>query len=864
MVAFNAGTPAPANVPNFTGRSQGTGPDRSFEALFTGLTQTAANVLDIKDQATEKAIYDEADASFQSVNKEFGFDPQESTGASPDASGTPTGLQEGVDRMSTLQAAFDQGKINEVNYYGRLATLSKQMRSKYPGYEKVVDATIQSVTGTRPANAYRDALLSSLRAGQESVSNEEKFRRQWIKENQGELAAIYGEDFFKNPDAYDFNDVQGKVAGFQAEALNITREKSRLDLEEKSGQINEKNAAKTLDREMTFVATSIGNRALNLNGDKTTVLQRINDFAARGGGNSQEVSQFITAISGLETNVRQELTKRADQYVMKGWVSRADANASIDAAMQNIKWAKEAVLGGDFKLAARYATVNKIAEDESVDKLYNADPRFKIGAGMRAIDESMGQDFFMQHSKELSDIGLEVAGQAIAGRTDAVKLAVESGNQKVARQAIQTSVSILRDGNASPDAVDKLVAQFFGTGPNTVRWMDKQVVSEADQERLYLTFTNPEVTKNIFAKGSEESKKMYTEWARSGAANIPSIRRLGDDLMIGQANGMEIGWDDKSNQITLGFKGGTSWSSNYAVEGMKSLNRVLKTLQPIAEAEGVDPKEFAKGFIGSLRLQYGATDSRSIFKRIYDAIPKDGDESKTMVPKSSGSALEDAKISGVNFMFDPSTEINQPNAASAALDDLVQDDSLDDIDFVDGDDEDGDDIPDLPDTVDSPAGRGKEALTDTPGRNLPLSEAGQFLQSRSNKPPSHIQGLNGKFQSRLAGMMNDPDAPKGLGIYSGYRSPERQRELWTAALKKYGSVRAARRWVAPPGRSNHNHGQAVDLSWNGKSLKNAPADVVRWVHRNAERYGLKFPLGNENWHVEMQETRGGKAFKDQE
>lgn len=133
-----------------------------------------------------------------------------------------------------------------------------------------------------------------------------------------------------------------------------------------------------------------------------------------------------------------------------------------------------------------------------------------------------------------------------------------------------------------------------------------------------------------------------------------------------------------------------------------------------------------------------------------------------------------------------------------------------------------------------------------------------FLQARSNKDPSHVDNLDETFAQNLAALIQDapPEIRKGLGIYSGYRSVERQRELWRDALAKYGSPERARKWVAPPGRSNHNHGQAVDLSWNGQSLKHAPKNVIDWVHGNAGKYGLHFPLSNENWHIEPAGTRG--------
>ncbi|MDX8537070.1 D-alanyl-D-alanine carboxypeptidase family protein [Mesorhizobium abyssinicae] len=154
-----------------------------------------------------------------------------------------------------------------------------------------------------------------------------------------------------------------------------------------------------------------------------------------------------------------------------------------------------------------------------------------------------------------------------------------------------------------------------------------------------------------------------------------------------------------------------------------------------------------------------------------------------------------------------------------------------------------------------------------PASGRSLGQAGPtraraFLQSVSNKGPASVDNLDDSFATNLAAMMQDapPEIRKGLGIYSGYRSPQRQAELFGAAVKKYGSVAAARRWVAPPGHSQHNAGHAVDLSYGGQSLSHAPQEVIDWVHENAGKYGLYFPMKHEPWHIEPMGTRGTRAF----
>lgn len=116
--------------------------------------------------------------------------------------------------------------------------------------------------------------------------------------------------------------------------------------------------------------------------------------------------------------------------------------------------------------------------------------------------------------------------------------------------------------------------------------------------------------------------------------------------------------------------------------------------------------------------------------------------------------------------------------------------------------------------------------------------------------PDSFSRMHPRFSTALADMFAaaPPEIQSKLRVSSGYRSPERQGELFEAALAKYGSPAAARRWVAPPGHSMHNHGLAADL----KYLSPAARD---WAHANASRFGLAFPLDNENWHIELAGAR---------
>jgi FtsP/CotA-like multicopper oxidase with cupredoxin domain len=98
--------------------------------------------------------------------------------------------------------------------------------------------------------------------------------------------------------------------------------------------------------------------------------------------------------------------------------------------------------------------------------------------------------------------------------------------------------------------------------------------------------------------------------------------------------------------------------------------------------------------------------------------------------------------------------------------------------------------------------------------------------------------LEDEFARRLRAAMLA--APSPLTITSGYRSRADQQRL-------YDDYRAGRGAPANrPGTSKH------ELEHDGEPAAEA-ADVAgprAWLHRNAGRFGLRFPYDHEPWHVE--------------
>jgi hypothetical protein len=115
--------------------------------------------------------------------------------------------------------------------------------------------------------------------------------------------------------------------------------------------------------------------------------------------------------------------------------------------------------------------------------------------------------------------------------------------------------------------------------------------------------------------------------------------------------------------------------------------------------------------------------------------------------------------------------------------------------------------------------------------------------------PAVVAGPDGLHPQLTRAVQRIVDASVGrVWIVSGFRSTQRQAELWAEALAKYGSAEAADDWVAPPGRSMHERGLAVDLGGDVEEAARLVDELDLPLHR---------PLSNEPWHFELWGSRVG-------
>lgn len=822
--------------------------NQSMGTLFEGVGAALQNGLNAYDESTKVKIEMAADEAVNGPNGAVAM-------ATPDAEGNfPAGAQAGLDSIAGLKAALDQGTISQVTFDTNVAKHAKRIRGSVPaGYGPIVEQKLSAAVGSSTANQQRQTELAAIDEARAASDKSYKENQKWITDNLDILSddsvkqyysALTGggnvEDMILNPDPANIPKL--KLAVSKRKALNSNVEAVKLQIENQD-RIRE-------DQANTLADEFIGN-AFNseINKDFGAFIAAKNAAESDGVWTPQEekdvgqtfmkfysktqldTSEWLAGTK-VKENVRTELTGRVNKR-LDAWKLYLDDPKMGALGMASRLWAGQ--------------------QQEYVKALVgsNDTAAFLVGAQEAGIPPDVVSSFLNSSDKEKlkKDSSAPAVLAILTGKKtvpEAVALAAEYGldNPNATVKDIYNGLSrALNMDTNTPENVAALAKQIFD--PRNKEALYK--IAAENRIGTFETLVTPKVIDSLLKSGDQAAIQFGIQWANDQfdviakpaqdtiydrAANSQGLKfkfegnRFTFDAIPGQPQsalegaakgtlagkligGIAEGWDAKQNAA--------------AVRAVGDINRYISVMEPIWKAQGSDIQTAIALKMADINA---VSKNPTLLKMLGDAVlnsisgPADGKQ-------SSASFLTSSAQAAIPASDEPLMEGNSPVKAT----------------------------PDV-------KGRGLGDYS----RAIPkedVQDADQFLMSVLNKgqPKSYVTDLNDDFAGRLAGLIKSapPEIKQHLGVLSGARSVKRQAELWDAALKRYGSVAEARKWVAPPGKSRHNTGKAADLAWKGDYLRNAPAWVVKWVHDNAAAQGLEFPLANENWHVELAGDRRKKG-----
>lgn len=850
MAKFNPDVPQ-GNDPSYLGYSRETSGDKSMGTLFAGLGELFGTVVKGVDQENQQKIQGELSSGVQDVNNTFAALGTNEEAENQDEENTVKADSlvdvAGGDNLSAtvpeasvafadsrrLTLAMREGKITPEHYWSRMEVLSKKLKARYPGYSEIIDRQFQGTTGAIPANAYAQAQRKAYNATLTQATSEEKEWRNYVRANQQYLPTDYYKRIEEgNP--YTQLDVYERVREKKYQEHEFKMQENKIAKETRQGNENKENAIGLASNKTNMYVDSILN-------DSASSMKGLNEMLKRAQENPTKVTpeeqmQLRAAFAKLRLTAEEGI----DKILREPWDDKEKTYYSVIADPSKMKGIKEQALSRidnfqkliedkDFGIVNSVANYNKATQDTATRKALDAHPYFSmVNAAKDLGGAELLNSMFLNpdYEKMKSDAAKAFRDvtmlKAVTGDTtsmskvleDAKKtadsLSINSQEQKKLYKAkIDDRLKILQSDNAPLESYQATATSLFG---NENKDFLRVFPTREQRHSVYMKMTSPQMTAKMKELGKVDPSiyAQYKEWAKGGFLQLNQNLAATVQEGVVFREGIDVTFDPDSMHFVVGTTekgmnrlaeraGGKGGLISEGIKGfedsmqadtetaIQQLNRQIDNIRPILEDEKKDVGKELEGLFREMGVNTEAPKAKTFFQKARGAILNAiGKETKGS--ESTPADKEAEKQSAVRSFTQ--------YARAGGID------------------------------------------------------AKSFLTRVRADGNENVEGLNEEFSGRLATMLQEApqEVRDAVKVDSGYRSVDHQRKLWNAALAKYGSVRAARRWVAPPGHSYHGRGLAVDLKY-------ASADAREWVRDNAKKYGLHFPLSNENWHIEMVGSR---------
>jgi len=715
---------------------------------------------------------------------------------------TPVEVQKGLSTLDKLYQKYQHGDLSPTYWMTRQQAVVQQLKARFPGSEQQIDQAIHR--NTQSANQIRNQLFSDFQAAATLANSANKQWDSWVDKNskylgdQGIIAA-------RDPAVYGNRAIQTAIMA------NVARQE-RIDYDRKTQEeiVNAKRANNALvseDSEHAFLKIGQGELSKMLIGADSPLggLQQKIDAAL---ANPSKIDPNFLAATKIGLNqIRSAAEAKVTELETKYGPDIRDPNkiAAIKKQLFEPLDRVEKSLGmGDLTAANFHADIAKRQTEMDQATLLQIDPVARWMAANKGIaDQNFISTMIQKWNVPTYDpkTGKQTGSESALARFWRDSNTIFFGNMA---------------GKVNPNVKISEISQPKENAPGVNKEVPPAVIKQ-NINQLGTILTTPEVSNQMksnavdyitndkegnFFKSLDKTSQLQAFNTLTAPDIIKSVSALGPDTFTK--------YSDWATNIATSSIGARVGDIRTMVEhDQLKYNPETNQLDYVAPPAGpVYPeKQSVDQINNSLRN----------LKSMYDLNKTDiGQKFAPMFQKLGVPVIQPTTGTGKRS----ETPTEQPQQAAYAP---------------------------LPKERPSEASQAIKTAIEPKGIDAILK-----ANLEPGKPNEHITGMAQPLKVGLAEMIQNapPGIKEGIEIFSGHRSIERQRELFNAAVEKYGSVAAARRWVAPPGHSMHNAGFAADLRF-------ASAEVRNWVHQNARKFDLHFPLSNEPWHIEHISARGG-------
>lgn len=596
-------------APSYVGASQGirSSGDTSVATLFEGLAEAIKSGVNLVDQHNKDQIEQDVFDMVDAAQAEFGI--PEATDLQMDANRKswatmPQGVQQSMDQLDTLQSAFASGALKESHYWARLNSMVRQLRGKYPGYRAEIDQVVSSITGARPANALRSALMREWAEAAQGtgLSDEDKF----VNANLAYIPQDYW-DKKGTPSAWGLDQLRADVSYKKRVEQEVTARSSEMTLLDKEDKLGSQDVLRSFNADaiqlvqvnMSDVSNAVGKSYA----EASEAIQQFADRHSRGVDiDATEIEQLTGVINNLVREQEAQLNQMyASNSIYTKYLNREQVEAGISSAMRPMRLLQQAMADKDFGLMRSVAASIEAQKMEVYKQQVGDVPqlqRLEVLGNM--VSGEVMQIILAQDLEVTGGVLVKVLADAtraglLLGETTMAD-SLEEANSKGQGAGLAKSVANWRaeldtalSGDLSPELFLNKARGMFGQDNDRI-FLGEMFKNPKSKVDFFSAVASPEFSNKMLQlrdKGHTEAWNLYRGWVGRNFFSLfrQDIEAL-QDANTSWMSQSRITWNDRESKFDVDLHVmGDTYIQNPFRGNIDRLNQVIQIVRPILESD---------------------------------------------------------------------------------------------------------------------------------------------------------------------------------------------------------------------------------------------------------------------------------------
>ena len=606
-------------------------------SLIEGVAAIGGGLVDIVDKTFQGIAESETERAVDQVREEFAVNGDLYGGRdiTNDPQTTPE-IEKSLKYAREINQGYMAGTIKDSNYWARLDSISRQLRTRYPGYRDYIDAKMSSMVGGTPANRLREQLAEEARAAARQNAEQSPLEKlRWS--NLADLVKDGIQDRI-NPGwqkqiqdgTFDWEENMRVGAALRYSEYETKVKQNNINLLQDDAELAKANAKVEARKEATVYVNTAILGGTTAQGKKVGTM--IADFKKMAAENKlptgPELEQSLSNLNGLRLSITDGINNMLDgqwkdhpNQSYSNFLDGTERKEILENALAPITAMEQFLKGEDTGVLDRYATSLKYMTDGDSKRMAEVDDNIRM---MMSVSKQIGPEgmgLLYQNSEVLTSIANTLSDSMIShlvtGKSDSVVQTIRTirDSQGAGAKQLDQSVSLLKDRLISYLSSDSADVETFRTLSNSL-FNDKEnllaMVSTEQGAKVLGQLTAPGVAKRMKEMTVYDPAiwKNYERWATKGFLYLnQSAMQTMKDVKVNRKF-VDVVYDPKkmvfSQQTrkptgstildTLGWdvlKGIQSVSEQYfGKQGKKAiddLNLSFANFKAFAEEAGIDP-----------------------------------------------------------------------------------------------------------------------------------------------------------------------------------------------------------------------------------------------------------------------------------